>query len=89
VLVDFQVLVSCGGCFEIIDIIRVVGVFYWCSCSQFFYKRMWLRDTLGPALPLVPCFGFSSLFENGFSLPLVCGFLWTLCLYVKIVGIRG
>jgi hypothetical protein len=47
------------------------------------------RDTLRPTLPLVPCVGFSSLFDNGYSLPLTYGFLWTLCLYVKMVRLCG
>jgi hypothetical protein len=52
-------------------------------------KNNVVRDTPGPSLPLVPSFGFSSLFKNGFSLPLTCGFLWTLYLYVKIFGLHG
>jgi len=43
---------------------------------SFSIKRMCL-GTPRPVFPMVPCFGFSSLFENRLSLPLACGFLRT------------
>jgi hypothetical protein len=67
VLVDFQVLFSCGGCFETIGIKRVVGVFYWCSCSQFFYEKNVVGDTPGLlclwslVLGFLPCSKMGSL----------------------------
>jgi hypothetical protein len=45
VLVDLQVLVSCGGCFETIGIKRVVGVFYCVVVHNFSMKRMWLGNS--------------------------------------------
>ena len=57
--------------------------------QNFAMKKNVAGDTPRPTFPLIPCVGFSFLFENGFSLPLTCGLFWTLFLYVKVVGLRG